>query len=167
MYKAKIQEQIFEFEFYDQMALKGAVNGEAFSMDLAKQGSVHHVIHNNNSYTIELVHFNKEDKFCVLRVNNREITVSIEDRFDQLLHQLGMDNMNTQKVNEVKAPMPGFVLNIMIQAGNRVSKGENLLVLEAMKMENMIKSPSDGVIKSIEVEQSDTVEKNQILITFE
>ena len=100
-------------------------------------------------------------------MNNQEVTVAIEDRFDALLHQLGMDNMNNQKVNEVKAPMPGLVLNIMIKPGDSVSKGDGLLVLEAMKMENIIKSPTDGVVKSIEVEQSIAVEKNQVLIKFE
>ena len=167
MYKAKVEEQIFEFEFSDEKALKGTVNGEAFDMDLAKQGSVHHLMHNNSSYTLEVVHLNKEEKSCVLKVNNQEVTVAIEDRFDALLHQLGMDNMNNQKVNEVKAPMPGLVLNIMIKPGDSVSKGDGLLVLEAMKMENIIKSPTDGVVKSIEVEQSIAVEKNQVLIKFE
>jgi len=167
MYKAKVEEQIFEFEFSDQKALKGTVNGEAFDMNLAKQGSVHHVIHNNRSYTIELAHFNKEDKSCVLKVNNQELKVSIEDRFDLLLHKLGMDNMSNQKVNEVKAPMPGLLLNVMVKPGNQVFKGDNLLVLEAMKMENIIKSPTDGIVKSIEVEQSNAVDKNQVLIKFE
>lgn len=167
MYKAKVEGQIFEFEFADEKALKGTVNGEVFDMDFAKQGSVNHVIHNNNSYTIEVVHLNKEEKSCVLKVNNQEVTVSVEDRFDALLHQLGMDNMKDQKVNEVKAPMPGLVLNIMVAPGQSVSKGDSLIVLEAMKMENIIKSPTDGVVKSIEVEQSNAVEKNQVLIRFE
>lgn len=167
MYKAKVDKQVFEFDFSDEKALKGTVNGEAFDMDLAKQGSVHHLIHNNRSYTLEVVHLNKEEKSCVLKVNNQEVSVSIEDRFDTLLHQLGMDNMNSQKVNEVKAPMPGLVLNIIVKPGESVSKGDGLLVLEAMKMENIIKSPTDGIIKSIEVEQSNAVEKNQVLIKFE
>jgi len=70
-------------------------------------------------------------------------------------------------VNEVKAPMPGLLLNVMVKPGNQVFKGDNLLVLEAMKMENMIKSPTDGVVKSIEVEKSSAVDKNQVLIKFE
>lgn len=167
MYKAKVDKQIFEFDFSDEKALKGTVNGDGFEMDLAKQGTVHHVLHNNSSYTVEVVHIDKAEKSCTLMVNNKEMTISIEDRFDALLHQLGMDNMNNQKVNEVKAPMPGLVLSIIVKPGEEVSKGDGLLVLEAMKMENIIKSPTDGVVKSIEVEQSNAVEKNQVLIKFE
>jgi biotin carboxyl carrier protein len=62
--------------------------------------------------------------------------------------------------------MPGLVLKIMVEPGQEVSKGDGLLILEAMKMENIIKAPTDGVVKSIEVEQSNAVEKNQVLIKF-
>ena len=167
MYKAKVAEKTFEFEFSDTKALEGTVNGESFKMDLAQQGDVHHVIHKCGSYTVQLVRFDKENKTCVLKVNNNEIVVSIEDRFDLLLHQLGMDNMNNQKVNELKAPMPGLVLNILVEPGDSVVKGDGIMVLEAMKMENIIRTPADGIVKSIDVRKSDAVEKNQVLIKFE
>ena len=167
MYKAKVSEQTFEFNFTDDKALKGSIDGVPFDMDLAKQGSVHHLIHNHKSYTIELVELNKEEKICVLKVNNLEITVAVEDQYDALLKQLGMDNMNSQKVNEVKAPMPGLVLNILVEPGQVITKGDGLFVLEAMKMENIIKSPADAVVKSIEVQKGVAVEKNQVLVRFE
>jgi len=167
MYKAKVSEQTFEFNFTDDKALKGSIDGVPFDMDLAKQGSVHHLIHNHKSYTIELVELNKEEKICVLKVNNLEITVAVEDQYDALLKQLGMDNMNSQKVNEVKAPMPGLVLNILVEPGQTIAKGDGLFVLEAMKMENIIKSPADAVVKSIEVQKGVAVEKNQVLVRFE
>ena len=63
--------------------------------------------------------------------------------------------------------MPGLVVDILKKSGDEVSEGENLLILEAMKMENVIKSPINGVIKSIGVKAKDTVEKNQLLISFE
>ena len=55
----------------------------------------------------------------------------------------------------------------MVEPGGLVKKGEGLVVLEAMKMENIIRSPADGIIKSIDVKISDAVEKNQVLIKFE
>jgi biotin carboxyl carrier protein len=62
--------------------------------------------------------------------------------------------------------MPGLVLSILVKEGDEVKKGDNLLVLEAMKMENIIKSPADVTIKFIKIKPSDKVEKNQVLIQF-
>ena len=166
MYIAKVAEQIFEFEFSDEKALEGTVNAEAFKIDIAQQGDVHHVLHKFGSYKVKMVSFDKENKTCVIHVNNHEYVVSLEDRFDLLLNQLGMDNINNQKVNDLKAPMPGLVISIMVEPGDSVKKGDGLMVLEAMKMENIIRTPADCLIKSIEVEKSDSVEKNQVLIKF-
>jgi biotin carboxyl carrier protein len=78
-----------------------------------------------------------------------------------------MDNMASKKVLELKAPMPGLVLNIVVKEGDSISKGDALLVLEAMKMENNIKSPTDGIIKKIHAVKGNAVEKNQLLISFQ
>ena len=167
MYEAKVAEKIYEVEFSDEKALEGTINGEAFKMNMTQRDDLCHVIHENRSYSVELVSYDKEDKTCIIQVNNNEYIVSLEDRFDLLLHKLGMDNINNQKVNDLKAPMPGLVLSIMVKPGDSLKKGASLMVLEAMKMENIIRTPVDCIIKSIEVEKSHAVEKNQVLIKFE
>ncbi|RZK50824.1 MAG: acetyl-CoA carboxylase biotin carboxyl carrier protein subunit [Pedobacter sp.] len=125
-----------------------------------------HVIYNNKSYNLELVQLNREEKTAVIKVNGNIYSVSVKDQFDQLLKQLGMDNLSANKVQQIKAPMPGLVLQVLVVENQEVKKGDNLLVLEAMKMENMLKSPSDGIIKKILIQGGDKVEKNQILIQF-
>jgi biotin carboxyl carrier protein len=167
MYKARVGKQTFEFEFSDNTCLVGTVNGVPFQMDLMNEKWAQNVIHDHKSYSISIVGFRPKEKSCVIQVNNQEILVSIEDRFDILLKQLGMDSVNNKKVNEIKAPMPGLVLSLNVSLGDSVAQGDSLLVLEAMKMENIIKSPSDGIVKSIEVVSSQAVEKNQVLIRFE
>jgi biotin carboxyl carrier protein len=77
-----------------------------------------------------------------------------------------LDNLNSKKVNEVKAPMPGLVLEIRVNVGDAVKKGDAILVLEAMKMENILKSPTDGTVSKINVKKGIAVEKNQVLINF-
>ncbi len=63
--------------------------------------------------------------------------------------------------------MLGLVLKIIAKEGEELKKGDNLLILEAMKMENMIKAPADIIIKKIHIKEGDKVEKNQILLILD
>lgn len=143
------------------------VNNEVIELDqiILNQNSSH-ILYQNKSYLVEVVELIKEDKKAIIKINGNIYTLGIEDQYDQLLKQLGMDNLAVNKILQVKAPMPGLVLSVLVAEGDEVKKGDSLLVLEAMKMENMIKSPTDGFIKKIEVKQGNTVEKNELLISF-
>jgi biotin carboxyl carrier protein len=79
---------------------------------------------------------------------------------------LGLSSLNAAKVSEVKAPMPGMVLKVFVTEGMEIKKGDNLFVLEAMKMENIIKSPADVTVKTIKIKPGDKVEKGQVLLMF-
>ena len=81
-----------------------------------------------------------------------------------MVEKLGLATVAKQKFNEIKAPMPGMVLEIFVSNGQTVNKGDNLLILEAMKMENVLKAPDDGIIDEIKIVKGAIVEKNQILI---
>jgi biotin carboxyl carrier protein len=124
------------------------------------------VIYQNKSYNIELVERNEDGKAVVIKVNGTLYQVGIEDQYDELLKKLGMDSSSANKVLEIKAPMPGLVLNVIVTEGQEVNKGDSLLVLEAMKMENIIKSPTGGIVKKILIRKGDKVEKNEILLQF-
>ena len=78
-----------------------------------------------------------------------------------------MDNLSSNAAEDLKAPMPGLVLDVKVSPGDSVTTSDVVLVLEAMKMENNIKAPAEGVVKSIEIEKGQAVEKNQVLVTFE
>jgi biotin carboxyl carrier protein len=165
MYKVKVNEQ-YDFAITSENA-KILVNNEVVVLDKqALNDKSTHVIYQNRSYTIEIVSFDKDEKAANVKVNGSIYKVAVEDQFDQLLKQLGMDNLAATKVQQIKAPMPGLVLNVLVAEGDEVKKGDSLLVLEAMKMENMIKSPTDGIIKKITIKQGDKVEKNELLIIF-
>lgn len=143
------------------------VEGAEVRLDSAVLSDKHvSVIYQNRSYNIELVSEDKGEKTSVIKVNGSLYHVAIQDQYDLLLQQLGLDNSKTSKMKEIKAPMPGLVLNVVVDEGQEVNKGDNLLVLEAMKMENIIKSPASGTVKKILVSKGDKVEKNEILIQF-
>lgn len=126
-----------------------------------------HILLKGQSLVADVVEANTAEKTFVIRINNNNYSVQLKDQYDELLQSLGMDMLNNQKESEIKAPMPGRVLDIMLSAGDTVTKGDGVLVLEAMKMENVIKSPTDGVIKKIAVVKEQAVEKNEVLIEFE
>jgi len=134
---------------------------------LDNKDNTFHIIKDNKTYSAVLVEKNETLKKMVLSINGNEYTVDIKDKFDLLLDKLGMSNMTTTKMKDIKAPMPGLILSIDVKVGDTISKGDSLLILEAMKMENVLKSSGDGIIKNIKVKVSDAVEKNQILIELE
>jgi len=165
MYKVKVNNQfLFEVENKDSAFL---VNGEQVQFDLSSiANNSRHVLYQNKSFNTELVELNKADKTCKIKVNGNIYQISIEDQFDALLKQLGLDNLAANKVSEIKAPMPGLVLKVLVEENAEVKKGDNFLVLEAMKMENILKSSTDGTVKKVLIKQGDKVEKNQILVQF-
>lgn len=67
----------------------------------------------------------------------------------------------------INAPMPGTILNIQVNAGDQVTKGQVLLVLEAMKMENEIMSPRDGVVAGVHVNKGDSVDSGKLLVSLQ
>ena len=110
---------------------------------------------------------NYADKIFKIKVNGAIYDLAAKDRFDLLLEKMGMNNAAKNKLNHIKAPMPGLIWEIKVQPGDVVQAGDVVLVLVAMKMENAIKSPGEGVVKSVKVQQGNTVDKNQVLVEFE
>jgi biotin carboxyl carrier protein len=143
------------------------INGRILNPDVYFRDKKHaHILIGNKSYNVELLELNEETGTLKIRVNSGEYEVEIKDRFDDLLRDLGMDKGIASKVNEIKAPMPGLVLHVNVNEGDEIKKGDSILVLEAMKMENNIKSPVDGRIKKIQVSKGLAVEKGQVLVSF-
>ena len=143
------------------------VNQQALTWDLKWMGDRKvHLIQGAQSLEAELLDLELEAKTVQIRLGHKTITLQVKDRFDLLLEQMGMNATGAGSLKEIKAPMPGLILDLKVAPGDRVQKGDVLLVLEAMKMENSIKSPGDGVVKEVKVSLKQSVEKNQVLIQF-
>ena len=144
------------------------LDGQPTELDAVRTGpDTWNVLHRNKSYNIRLVSFDKNGKALVLSINDEEIEVKVSTELDELLDQMGMSADTASKMVDVKAPMPGLVLDILVEEGSSVSEGDALIILEAMKMENIIKATGDGVVSKILVSNQDAVEKNQVLIEME
>jgi biotin carboxyl carrier protein len=143
------------------------VNGKAVNADVSVLSkSAWHIINDLQSYNVEIVNFNKTEKTAEIKVNNTIYNVTAKDQFDLLLDKLGLSSLNAARVSEVKAPMPGMVLKVFVNEGMEIKKGDNLFILEAMKMENIIKAPADVTIKTVKIKPGDKVEKGQVLLLF-
>jgi biotin carboxyl carrier protein len=168
MIKADLNNHVFDIVFDDKGYQQGKINNQEFTIDRVKSSDNNwHILKEGKSYNIEILKVDKVAKQVDLKMNGKLNSVKLTDQFDALLKSLGMDNLAAKKVLELKAPMPGLVLSILANEGDTIAKGDSLLVLEAMKMENIIKSPTEGVIKKIHAIKGNAVEKNQLLISFQ
>lgn len=139
---------------------------EAQSLDAVKTGeNTYHVIQNHKSYQVSVLEFDATN--CVLLVNGVRYAVRIDDALERLMQKMGLGAQNSQKINAIKAPMPGLVLQVVVRVGQAVSKGEPLIILEAMKMENILKSPGEGLVKAVQAQPGQAVEKGQLLIELD
>lgn len=141
---------------------------DAKSLDLVHDEKQHfHLLHNGRSYHAELVDVDYAARQYTFRINGSKYTLKISDHYERLVQKLGLSVGGSQKMNTVKAPMPGLVLKIMAEPGQAVQKGDPLLILEAMKMENVIKAAGEGRVKTIKIQQGAAVEKGQLLLEME
>lgn len=165
MIKAIINDQTFDVsENKDQIML----NNEPFSWDFQQISDKHfHIIKDNQSYNAELVEADYTEKIFKIKVQDTIHTVNLKNRTDLLLEKMGMGNTASAKLNNLKAPMPGLIFEMKVQVGDEVKKGDVLLILVAMKMENAIKAAGDGKVKNIKVKTGDSVEKAQLIMEFE
>ncbi len=164
MFKATVNNKAFDVE---PQADDFIVNGEIFQWDLSKIADGYfHVLHQQKSYRAEVVKLDVATKTCIIKINGRTYSVELKDKFDLLLEKMGMNAQASSKVNNIKAPMPGLIIDLKVKDGDVVKANDVLLILEAMKMENIIKASGEGIVKKVNVKKGDTVEKGQVLIEF-
>lgn len=149
------------FDFYfDQNEISSlnciSLNPESFSILSDKEKIVGKVLKNSslrNSYKVEM--------------DGEYFDVSIKSNLDQLMQNLGLNLSVINKLKVIKSPMPGMVIEINVEEGQKVDENQKILVLEAMKMENVLKIPHDAVIKKLLVKKGQAVEKGQILMELD
>lgn len=125
------------------------------------------VLMDGKSFVAEVVGADRSEKTMTLRIGQSVYEVGLEGPMDRLLASMGLTQAAARKVNDIKAPMPGMVLKILVEPGQAISKGDPVLILEAMKMENVFKSAADAVVKEIRVTERKAVEKGEVLIVLE
>lgn len=133
----------------------------------AASGGVLSILYNGKSYEAIVEQADRKAKEITLRIGGQRYSVSIKEPIDILLHELGLDVMASKKLEPIKAPMPGMVLKVLVTAGQRIEKGDGIIILEAMKMENILKAPAAATVKGIRVQERTAVGKGDVLIDLE
>jgi biotin carboxyl carrier protein len=164
MYSATVNQKKFEIITEEGNLI---LDGQPLNWDMVKiSGAYFHILYQNKSYRAEVVSADPVTKIFTIKINGHLCTVRLSDKLDLLLEKMGMNVAAGSKINSIKAPMPGLIIDLKINAGDPVKPGDQLLILEAMKMENIIKSPGEGIVKKVNVKKGDSVEKGQVLIEF-
>lgn len=144
------------------------LDGERVELDSAQTGkNTWNVLRGGKSYNIRLLSLDNHSKLMTLSVNDEVFDLRLTTELDELLSSMGMDLVSSHKMVDVRAPMPGLVLKVLVEAGAEVAEGDPLIILEAMKMENVIKATGKGKVARVLVGNQDAVEKNQVLMEME
>jgi biotin carboxyl carrier protein len=164
--------------------LKAVVNGHIFKdLKVSEEGFVldgqkynwdvrrlpdgrYHIILDGRNQVAEILEADHNKKTFRIKFTSGIYEILLLDQFDDLLQKLGMAAISNTSVKSIKAPMPGMILKIPVKSGDTVEKGDALVILKAMKMENIIKSPAKSLIQKVLVSEGQAVEKNQDLILF-
>lgn len=126
-----------------------------------------HASDGNDSVNADFLLGNFLEKKYTFKINASFYEVSLQNELGLLIEEMGLSKKSNSVQNELLAPMPGLIVDILTKPGALVSAGDGLIVLEAMKMENTLTASRDGVVKSISVKIKDTVDKGMLLIEFE
>src|SRR5262245_50384529 len=163
---AKLGEQSYtvEIEETGKSVYRVSVDGNEFLVDGKKTGRTNYsLIVDNRSFEIEVD--NTEDEYRVL-VDGRNYRINLIDerRLRVGGAQAGLDVQGRQSVT---VPMPGKIVAVLVAEGDVVERGQGLVIVEAMKMENEVRSPITGAVKEIKVKPGETVEGGAVLLVVE
>lgn len=134
------------------------------AVETLKLSHNHCLLRINNQ--IREFHYSEKAGAFTIIAGNKQGSASIEDHFIYSQRQKNEGTIGDKHAKNLLSPMPGLIIEIMVSAGDSVKKGDQLMILEAMKMENIIKAPGDACIKKIHVQKNQSVEKDQLIIEF-
>ena len=168
-YYAKVAETAYEIDTRDGedatvLAWMGGEERETRLEPLDRAADLYLLFVDNKSYEVTI---ERGSRGYVVRLGGRKFQVELENEDARRLRKLIKVEDERRGRVEVRAPMPGLIVDIRVQEGERVEKGTPLFVIEAMKMENEIRSEAPGIVKQILRKKKDSVEKDAPVMVIE
>ena len=153
-----------DIQIIDEKSL--TLNGHKFSYDFYQLNNDTYILRLNNKFYEVVIKKNENNYYNVL-INNSIFDTIVRNKLQDDAAKI-IEQKNTGSQNhDIKAPMPGMVVMIKKNMGDKVAKNESIIILEAMKMENDIRSPIAGRIKNFYIQEGKAVEKGALLFTIE
>jgi biotin carboxyl carrier protein len=162
----KYEVSVGEYKYMIEVNQEGQVtlDGQDVQVDFARIGLGLCLLLVNHESFEGLVE-QKEDVWQVLfRGDLYEVQVA-DERTQLMRARAGMAVPDTGEL-PIKAPMPGMVVSVLVEIGQEVAKGDNMVILESMKMENELKTPRAGKVERINVAKGDSVDQGQVLVVI-
>lgn len=162
-YQTIVNGQTFDIEINQDGRI--LVNGEERAIDfrVLREGELYSILLDHRSY--EAVVDERDNTYYVLLVGDM-YEVQVTDERSRRLASAFMAFGEVSGEVSIRAPMPGLIVRVPVQEGEAVTKGQTLVILESMKMENELKAPRDGTVHRVHVRAGDSVEQNKALVTI-
>ena len=164
-YIATIDKQQYEIEINDENRV--TIDGQPVTLDFKSMSEgqpIYSLILNGKSYEA-MIELTEEGWQVMLR--GQLYQIDIEDERQRRLRMASGGTSTQSGELKLKTPMPGLIVDVPVEEGQEVTKGDNLIILESMKMQNEIKSPREGKILRVNVNPGDSVNQNQILLILD
>ena len=168
------------------MKLQAEIDGQTYPVEIRREGDrtfarfgdleyeldvsepepgVYLIKHEGRVHEASIASSVKKDAPLEVELRGRRFEVLVSD--PRRLKGAGGDHAQDHGLAEIRSAMPGKVVRLLAVVGQKVEKGDGIIVVEAMKMQNEIKSPKDGVIKTVNVEEGETVNAGEVLVVIE
>ena len=164
-YITTINDKTYTIEINDDHHI--TLDGVEYGVDLARIGDqpVYTLLLNGQSFEGFVYEGEAADVWEVL-LHGGLYTALVEDEREKRLRTAGgVAAASASGEYHLKAPMPGLIVAVPVEEGQAIKKGDNLIILESMKMQNELKAPRDGIVARIKVKPGDSVEHHQVLIS--
>lgn len=164
-----LNDKDYKVEFDDKDLSMIHLNGKPFRVELLKdfEDNIYSFLVNQKMAQVEFEL--EEDGSLAIDHEGISYQVSVTDELKKLLDVYIRTSSASSSAGhgKVKAPMPGMVVKVLVKEGLPVTKGDKIIIIEAMKMENAISSPVTGTVKSIKAREGTPVEKDALLIEID
>ena len=155
-----------EYAFTNPLSKTIKYKGEKVEIKLYEDPSgFSYVLWKNKKYPLEIIE-KKQNKYTVM-LNGVWHSFTVETPFSLKRKKFLESQAGESSTVTINAPMPGKIVEVLVEEGSEIKSGEALLILEAMKMQNEISCPVDGVIKKIAIRQNESVMKDDLMIEIE